>query len=1195
MSPSNLGSLPKSPTSIASAESPSSSPSTSTTVSSTSPTTPSSTSFSPPLHPAAFSADSTLDPIISSPLSLETSSSSSSSSHRPIDQDSSKAASSGRSPIYLPHFFTGVRPLNIVQGSPPSGRRSSLDSGEPSSGESNTEAIHQATPPRLHIVVTDVKSINFRDISTVPTLTTFGSKRSKRKSSNRSNSSSHSSTALDPSSAQSTSSHSSPHRRKKAKRSASSGSKNPWNLCTSSCGCSESLNHPTDGLVPGRTAGDTHPSPMEPTGRLRTISESDVPVSDHSSPSSSTSSAHRFIHPLSTESNSSEGSTGTKPYSRHHHHHHHHHRHHRHSHHHHHHSSGVESSQVDGLNPSVGTLERQSIQPEHSPPSYRRSQEVSSLTLQDTQHGLESQAQKGLAPSIESEHRADRHRESSRRRRSHSRHKRHRSPHSQDMASAPSSNPHSGNHSSKRARNLSGVHTNGVSSEESRTVLHQEVSTWKSDSPSSRDSPSHGLASMPVDRVHRPDHPLSPPGSQLHSSNSNTPLTHEKANGLVQRPEPSIHPLDVAQAKDTRVQKVGRRGSLKSSSEISGESMHSSRHKHEPNHVGAIDRKAHSANQGASGVKTSVNPFSETLHDHSKSSKSTLVASGASTKHPNLTVVVPSPATSILPISRETLRELDLSEIFKNPQLRHDIVFDPHLQFRPNYDGERGLIKRWEADRFWREVEIELNTRKTAITTRREEASMMLSLAGLPMSHHASRLVQQQQQQKCPMPKAVLLPRLISELREILLSLLPDLSQAAPPASQDGAKAGQRPPPPANPERTLLCSTLDPELILQELDHGVLDVHGLFRFLGDSLKGHCAPMRDALVESMVNIVVDQDEIVRGIRMCFEILEWMKLDVANHHLRMLRPLLLDNSIEFEQKYFTEHLALGGSLVRTTEWFKTSWRQWGHVKESVLGKSKTPASLGRRSSLAPSATAMAAAATAGSLSTDSENDRASLQTLGVSSFNAKRRSSIVGVDIGENILDGVVNEGLLEMILKPHSSVGTMPETLELDHYRLLSFHNDLQDLTILCILLILFRQLAQNCWTQQDLVDLKKVVWLLLTDETTNFGANTNTGKKATTDGSIHTVKGVGSNSSANEKSGGSSGSSGGLSGGNITLSNGGSSGMKDIVIQIEFAARKARERASSGSATSTTAGAIGNLSQSRGASVSSEVSSPSPT
>lgn len=44
------------------------------------------------------------------------------------------------------------------------------------------------------------------------------------------------------------------------------------------------------------------------------------------------------------------------------------------------------------------------------------------------------------------------------------------------------------------------------------------------------------------------------------------------------------------------------------------------------------------------------------------------------------------------PITKTTLKELDLHEILRNPQLRHDVVFDPNLMFRPNHDGERFVL-----------------------------------------------------------------------------------------------------------------------------------------------------------------------------------------------------------------------------------------------------------------------------------------------------------------------------------------------------------------------------------------------------------------------------------------------------------------------------------------------------------------------
>ncbi|KAF8946197.1 hypothetical protein BGZ47_001085 [Haplosporangium gracile] len=595
--------------------------------------------------------------------------------------------------------------------------------------------------------------------------------------------------------------------------------------------------------------------------------------------------------------------------------------------------------------------------------------------------------------------------------------------------------------------------------------------------------------------------------------------------------EPSIHPLDSEACKETKSQQgypsVGRRleGSRRvqpvpesSSHRLSTAPQHQDLIQQRPSTGTSVQRTGVVPPKGASSSSSATRSQQQQSSPHQSSRPS-----GVNTAMP---VAKPSPATLMLPITRDTLRELDLFEIFKNPQLRHDIVFDPHLQFRPNFDGERGLTKRREADRFWHEVGAELNARRAVLSARRDATTKMLNLAGLSASSPSSRMIQQQAQQMCPLPKAVLLPRLIDELREILLSLLP-----AAPSNQDGSKPSQQDAAhQENSERALLTSTLDPDLILQELDHGVLDVHALFRYLGDSLKGHCAPMRDALVESMVHTVVNLEEIVRGIRMCFEILEWMKLDIANHQLRTLRPWLLDNSIDFEQKYFMEHLERGGSLHRTTSWFKKSWLNWELVKQSVIGKASPPNVTtfpsSRRPSLAPSPSTEQDGSSQGS--------GPAVLSPAQAAINFKRRTSVVSTDIGENILDGVVNEGLLEMILRPHGSVNTMPETFELDHYRLLLFHNDFQDLTILCILLILFRQLAQNCWTQQDLVEIKKVVWLLLTDENANFGASIQTGK-----------------------------SGGGQHGSNAS---GGSSGMKDIVIQIEFAARKVRERSVNGAA-----------------------------
>lgn len=78
-------------------------------------------------------------------------------------------------------------------------------------------------------------------------------------------------------------------------------------------------------------------------------------------------------------------------------------------------------------------------------------------------------------------------------------------------------------------------------------------------------------------------------------------------------------------------------------------------------------------------------------------------------------------------------------------------------------------------------------------------------------------------------------------------------------------------------------SIFDPVLIEQELKRGLFDPSGLFRAIGTTLKGHCAPMRDSAVESMVQAAHTCIEngnsgtnAVRALRMCMEILELMKL-------------------------------------------------------------------------------------------------------------------------------------------------------------------------------------------------------------------------------------------------------------------------------------------------------------------------------
>lgn len=135
---------------------------------------------------------------------------------------------------------------------------------------------------------------------------------------------------------------------------------------------------------------------------------------------------------------------------------------------------------------------------------------------------------------------------------------------------------------------------------------------------------------------------------------------------------------------------------------------------------------------------------------------------------------------------------------------------------------------------------------------------------------------------------------LVVELRNILLSLLP-------PCPPDGSSR-RLDPLRVTPTRThdLVNSVLDPALLTTDLHSGTLDLPALAEFLGFILKSHCAPMRDWLVERMSALVsmrerecIVQSEpgqavnleavngrryvgLAGGLRLCFEVLELMKL-------------------------------------------------------------------------------------------------------------------------------------------------------------------------------------------------------------------------------------------------------------------------------------------------------------------------------
>ncbi|KAK5116721.1 hypothetical protein LTR62_007395 [Meristemomyces frigidus] len=224
-------------------------------------------------------------------------------------------------------------------------------------------------------------------------------------------------------------------------------------------------------------------------------------------------------------------------------------------------------------------------------------------------------------------------------------------------------------------------------------------------------------------------------------------------------------------------------------------------------------------------------------------------------------------ATRQPPITAESLAELDMPRIINNPKLRHDVNFDRELHFRPNLEGSKGRQKMRSNDQYWQAVEGELfmyvfaNVRKRAATNAADQAHWARVLNGTPRR----------------------LRRIFEAIRDILGTLVPDHEQKR------------------------VKARLDVDLMMQEIINGVCDLIDLSDWIATVVKKHCAPMRDALVDAMSHDIQsgarenDQSKLVEGLRQLLNVLEAMKLDVANHQIRYMRPLLVDDSIQFQYMY------------------------------------------------------------------------------------------------------------------------------------------------------------------------------------------------------------------------------------------------------------------------------------------------------
>lgn len=315
---------------------------------------------------------------------------------------------------------------------------------------------------------------------------------------------------------------------------------------------------------------------------------------------------------------------------------------------------------------------------------------------------------------------------------------------------------------------------------------------------------------------------------------------------------------------------------------------------------------------------------------------------------------------------------------------------------------------------------------------------------------------------------------LVQELRDILLALLP--SAGSPQGQTSPSRTPSKLSNAGTATSQMIIDTLDPIFIAQEVAHGVLDVCSLAAFFGQIIKSHCAPMRDEIVELMVRTIKkggqtnDMSTVSSGLRMCFEILELMKLDIANHQLRMLRPYLLETAADFEYKTFLhlrerrppvedtarilEEVTQGPPLTKTKAWIAAVQQRAALSATSQLTSNNNYCFKIVDGVL--------------QLLFKPSEDRAEAPSVEKTSQNRQSSST--------------------ERPRKPKAqalpSSAEVPETLQLDIYRLQLFHGDIVDLCIVHLLLLLYRQLCsvnKRIPSSEDVEGIRRQIWIIMSE------------------------------------------------------------------------------------------------------------------
>ncbi|KAJ2710859.1 Protein SOSEKI 1, partial [Coemansia spiralis] len=225
-------------------------------------------------------------------------------------------------------------------------------------------------------------------------------------------------------------------------------------------------------------------------------------------------------------------------------------------------------------------------------------------------------------------------------------------------------------------------------------------------------------------------------------------------------------------------------------------------------------------------------------------------------------------AYALPPINRYTLRELKIHNILQNPRLRHEVLFEPKLEFRPNSSGQLAEAKQRAAMQYWAGVDFEVRGMAAGPTA--------MGVATVTM--------------------------LLTELREIVAEMAEDSTKPELARHAD-----------------LLRERIDEDRIRQQLAHGVFDATAVMACLAEAMLFFAQPARHPAIARLATYL-QRGRLVRALRGAFDVLEAIKIDTANSSIELYREYMRSTAVAFERSHFNLALRRGSvALSDTADWW------------------------------------------------------------------------------------------------------------------------------------------------------------------------------------------------------------------------------------------------------------------------------------